>query len=236
MIARVVSGRLGQKYIHAVKALAQVAHTLVATDFAKKGKRGKKANGKKGARGTIGIIGHRFRGYLEQMWGPYAAKPGCAKEHRALFKAAQLVTAAMADADAPYNKAEQEELRGLVRRLRRNRGMPKDVRQLLDPRYIVGTIGRDAGNPQHTDPQDFGGGLFTKIGEGPCMFALPEFQVYVQANDGDVLYINTPVVLHGACVPPAAASAKRAGQMWTACNYSAARKEHLTYGVFTHKE
>ena len=237
-----LSGRLKRRCISDMKALARVAHKLVATDFAKKGKRGIEANGKYGPRGTIGNIGHRFRrqGRKNDLgWGPYAPKRGREKEHGELFKAAQRVTAAMADADYDYNVAEQTALEAKVVRIYGKQGMPKDVRQLLDRRYIAATIGRGAGNPQHTDPHDCGGGLFAKIGEGPCMFALPEFQVYVQANKGDVLYINTPVVLHGACVPPEAAHAKRAGLAWGAkeasqvARLNASWQEHLTYGVYT---
>ena len=44
--------------------------------------------------------------------------------------------------------------------------------------------------------------LFCPLGTAPLMFALPEYEVYVQAQRGDILYLNTPQVLHGACVPP----------------------------------
>ena len=43
----------------------------------------------------------------------------------------------MADADYDYNVAEQKELEAKVARIRRKPGMPKDVRQLLDKRYIA---------------------------------------------------------------------------------------------------
>ena len=64
------------------------------------------------------------------------------------------------------------------------------------------------------------------------MFALPEFQVYVRATRGDVLYIDTPRVLHGACVPPDAATAERVGWTRQINRFTAARKEHITYGVY----
>ena len=168
--------------------------------------------------------------------------PGSEEKHRELFRAAQRVTAAMADADYDYNVAEQTALEAHVQGLTGLPGMPKDVGQLLDKRYIAATIGRGAGNPQHIDPHDFGGGLFAKIGKGPCVFALPEFEVYVRANDGDVLYINTSAVMHGACVPPDAAHAKRAGlawgekQQWQIAKHTAGRQEHLTFGVYTRGE
>ena len=237
-----VSGRLGRSCITDMKALAGVAHKLVATNFALPNKRGKEANGDFGTRGFIGNVGHRNRRQgrsWELGWGPYAPKRGSEEKHAELFEAAQRVTAAMADADHDYNVAEQTALEAHVEGLTGLPGMPKDVGQLLDKRYIAATIGRGAGNPQHTDPHDFGGGLFTKIGKGPCMFALPEFEVYVRANDGDVLYINTPAVMHGACVPPDAAHAKRAGQEWGAkeasqvARLNASWEEHLTFGVYT---
>ncbi len=67
------------------------------------------------------------------------------------------------------------------------------------------------------------------------MFALPEFEVYVRAKLGDVLYtgINTPRFLHGACVPPAAAKVRSVGQNRSHVNsFNASRKEHITYGVY----
>ena len=170
-----VSGRLGRSCITDMKALAGVAHKLVATNFALPNKRGKEANGDSGARGFIGNVGHRNRRQgrsWELGWGPYAPKRGSEEKHAELFEAAQRVTAAMADADHDYNVAEQTALEAHVQGLTGLPGMPKDVGQLLDKRYIAATIGRGAGNPQHTDPHDFGGGLFTKIGKGPCMFAL----------------------------------------------------------------
>jgi hypothetical protein len=54
------------------------------------------------------------------------------------------------------------------------------------------------------------------------------------------LYINTPVVLHGACVPPDAAHAKRAGLAWGRKEASQVAKHkagrHLTFGVYTRVE
>ena len=240
-----VSKRLGRRCRRDIQALARVAKALVATNFALPEKRGKQANGDLGARGFIGNFGHRFRTRGrsgERGWGPYAPKRGNEEQHAELFKAAQRLTAAMADADRKYNLKEQRELEAKVARIVRRPGMPGHVQHLLDKRYIVCTVGCGAGNPQHTDPHDFGGGLFTKIGEGPCMFALPEFEVYVRANDGDILYINTPAVLHGACVPPDAAHAKRAKlpwgtkEKWQVTKFKAGRQEHLTFGVYTRVE
>jgi hypothetical protein len=239
-----VSNCLGRRCRKDIKALARAAPTLVATNFALPHKRGKQANGEFGPRGFIGNFGHRNRRQgrsWQRGWGPYAPKRGNEEQHAELFKAAQRLTAAMADADRKYNLKEQSDLEAKVARIVRNPGMPKDVGQLLDKRYIVCTVGWGAGNPQHTDPHDFGGGLFTKIGEGPCLFALPEFEVYVRANDGDVLYINTPAVMHGACVPPDAAHAKRnelpwdTKDKWQVSKFKAGRQEHLTFGVYTRR-
>ena len=35
------------------------------------------------------------------------------------------------------------------------------------------------------------------------LFALSQYEAYVKVRRGDVLYLNTPRVVHGACVPPA---------------------------------
>ena len=211
-----------------MRRLAQVAPELITTNFALAGKRG--ANGEKGARGKILQIGSRFYEYNVQEWGPYAHR-GSEENYSELFAAAQLLTAAMVEADAPHNQVEQERARAAIRALCRSTAGPK-LRPLLHDANLVGVFGFGAGNPQHTDPSDYGGGLFTPIGTAPLMFALPEFQVYVRATRGDVLYIDTPRVLHGACVPPDAATAERVGWTRQINRFTAARKEHITYGVY----
>ena len=211
-----------------MRRLAQVAPELITTNFALAGKRG--ANGEKGARGKILQIGSRFYEYNVQEWGPYAHR-GSEENYSELFAAAQLLTAAMVKADAPHNQVEQERARAAIRALCRSTAGPK-LRPLLHDANLVGVFGFGAGNPQHTDPSDYGGGLFTPIGTAKLMFALPEFQVYVRATRGDVLYIDTPRVLHGACVPPDAATAERVGWTRQINRFTAARKEHITYGVY----
>ena len=213
-----------------MRRLAQVAPELITTNFALAGKRG--ANGEKGARGKILQIGSRFYEYNVQEWGPYAHR-GSEENYSELFAAAQLLTAAMVEADAPHNQVEQERARAAIRALCGSTAGPK-LRPLLHDAYLVGVFGFGAGNPQHTDPSDYGGGLFTPIGTAKLMFALPEFQVYVRATrgDSDVLCIDTPRVLHGACVPPDAATAERVGWTRQINRFTAARKEHITYGVY----
>ena len=200
---------------------------IVTTGFELPGKRS--ANGKNRARGRIFHVGHR---YLNGKWGPYAFEPGEADAHRELFESAQRVTAAMAEADAPYNQIEQARTCAAIEAFRRT-PTGSGLGPLLNAKYVVGVFGFDAGNPLHIDPNDDGGGLFVQVGTGKCMFALPEFEVYVRAKLGDVLYINTPRVLHGACVPPAAATVQSVGQNWShVSSFSASRQGHITYGVY----
>ena len=209
-----------------IRSLARVVPEIVTTNFALPGKRS--ANGKKRARGRIFHVGHR---YLDGKWGPYAFEPGEADAHRELFESAQRVTAAMVAADAPYNQIEQTRTRSAISALRSTPAGSK-LEPLLNDTYFVGVFEFDAGKPSHIDPNDDGGGLFVQVGTGKCMFALPEFEVYVRAKLGDVLYINTPRVLHGACVPPDEATVKSVGQNWShICKFNASRRGHVTYGV-----
>lgn len=197
------------------------------TDFAKIGKR--TANGKLGARGKIFHVGHRLK---DGEWGHYVCEPGEADAYRELFESAQRVTAAMAEADGPYNQIEQARTGAAIEAFAIT-PTGSGLGPLLNAKYFVGVFGFDAGNPLHIDPNDDGGGLFVQVGTGKCMFALPEFEVYVRAKLGDVLYINTPRVLHGACVPPAAATVKSVGQNWShVSSFSASRRGHITYGVY----
>ena len=227
VIARIVSGGLGRKHIAELRSLAKGAKDIMKTDFAKKGKRS--ANGKKGARGKIIHVGHRNR---DGVWEAYACKSGKEEAYQTLFQSAQRVTEAMAAADYRHNKAEQDRTGAAIEKFG---STPTGCRlgPLLNAKYFVGVFGFDAGNQLHTDPNDDGGGLFVQVGTGECMFALPEFEVYVRAKLGDVLYINTPRFLHGACVPPAAAEVKSVGQNRShVSSFSASRKEHITYGVY----
>ena len=227
MIARIVGGGLGRKHIAELRSLAKGAKDIMKTDFAKKGKRS--ANGKKGARGKIIHVGHRN---LDGVWEAYACESGKEEAYQTLFQSAQRVTEAMAAADYRHNKAEQDRTGAAIEKFG---STPTGCRlgPLLNAKYFVGVFGFDAGNQLHTDPNDDGGGLFVQVGTGKCMFALPEFEVYVRAKLGDVLYINTPRVLHGACVPPAAATVKSVGQSWShVSSFNASRKEHITYGVY----
>lgn len=218
VIARLISKGLARQKVLTLQRLAKIAPNLVTTDFASK----RSSSGK--ARGKILHIGVRRR---RRQWGPYAHKPSAAAMHRQLFAEGRRLAAAMVAADAQHNQDELARARAAVGALRaalRNQGLELPF---LNDAYNVGVFGNSAGNPQHVDNNDLVGSLFCPLGTAPLMFALPEYEVYVQAQRGDILYLNTPQVLHGACVPPHGVA--------TARMFAAARKEHLTFGLYCSK-
>ena len=131
------------------------------------------------------------------------------------------------------NRVEQEMARSAIRARCSSSAGPK-LQQLLNDVSPVGVIGIDAGTRQHIDADNHGGGFFTNTkgsARGNCCSRCPSTRSTSEPSSANVLYINTPRVLHGACVPPDAATAERVGRTWETNKFSAARKEHLTYGV-----
>ena len=220
VVARIVGGGVAsvdRDTLTTLKTFAVRAPDIMATKFEKKRNSGP-------GRGEVAIIGARlniFQNYSHPVWGKfgdYACNDGEAGAHHELVLAAKFVAHAMIEADAPYNAEEHSRARSMLagRCWTGRAGAPQPLTDV----YPAATIGCRACNPQHIDDADLIGGLFTPLGDADLLFALSQYQIYVRVRHGDVLYVNTPHVVHGACVPP---------EGYTG---NAAYQTHLVLGLF----
>ena len=218
VVARIVGGGVAGVDISRLQVLAPRAPDIMATDFALVRSSGP-------GRGRVANIGLRNRAGGQDRqhahWGkigPYAHNPHETEAHSELLANAAFLANAMIAADAPYNAFEHARARQLLASRCWNglTGAPEP----LTPSYPAGTVGVRACSPQHIDERDVLGGLFTQLGDAELLFALSQYHIYVKARRGDVLYVNTPHVVHGACVPPEGYKGK------------AAIQTHLVLGLF----
>ena len=209
VVARIVGGAVRSLDTSTLQSLGPEAAQIMTTDFAQKRRSGF-------ARGCIAHVGarqDREKNGGSPYWGQfgqYAHRDGKEDAHEDLAAAAAFVADAMIEADAPFNAREHEVASNcLASRCWINlAGGPRPLTKI----YPACVIGSRAGNPQHIDKRDLIGSLFTPLGDADLLFALSQYEAYVKVRRGDVLYLNTPRVVHGACVPPAGYRGKAAFQ------------------------